>query len=540
MRPDRVSVVVVALLLGCSEDPPEWPPPGADSGGGACGAANCPGCCQGNLCINPPTASACGVAGFPCVECGPGETCTTGQCIGSSSCGPSTCGQGCCHNGSCMAGNTDTACGQGGALCTDCAATGGTCQGQVCQGGKPCGPQTCQGCCQGGQCFSGADSNRCGTNGAPCQDCTESSKSCDPQSGTCVVGPPPSCSPTTCGSGCCQGNQCLPGNTNAACGKGGTACVDCTTLGKTCDTGAKTCTGPPPGCSPSSCTGCCKNNQCLPGADDAACGQGGVPCADCAASGKICGAQGACVQQPGCGPGSCPGCCDGTQCLGGSDNWACGTGGVPCQDCSAAGGTCSGGSCSAAGCGPGSCNGCCDGNTCLPGTSKAACGVGGATCKSCGKSFQICSSGFCEIDPSSNWVLKVIRASINQNKVWDSWLIGDSKMPDPYFGIDWDTCSKWSIDSPCTGAESNTFDPEWWYEIGTFTAQEIKGGWCAFVGDADGPGACLPPFESIGLCPIKVYDSELEQGGKTVYSCPHPDDGTNHITYLEFKFIHSP
>ena len=124
--------------------------------------------------------------------------------------------------------------------------------------------------------------------------------------------------------------------------------------------------------------------------------------------------------------------------------------------------------------------------------------------------------------------------------MWDPWLWGDSKKPDPYFGIDWATCSKWSIDSPCSSTESNTFAPEWWHDLGNFTAGEIKGGWCAFIGDADGVASCSPPFESIALCPVKVYDTDLVNGGKTLSSCPHPDDGSNYVTNLEFKFVYAP
>jgi len=135
--------------------------------------------------------------------------------------------------------------------------------------------------------------------------------------------------------------------------------------------------------------------------------------------------------------------------------------------------------------------------------------------------------------------MEVIKATINQAKVWDSWLFGDSKKPDPYFGVDWDTCSTWSIDSPCSSTESNNYYPEWNHYLGTFTASEIQGGWCAFIGDADGVAACTPPFETIGLCVVKIYDNHLTSGSAIFSSCPNPD-GNNYVTYLEFKFTHAP
>lgn len=534
-----VGVAALLLLAGCSDDTGM---PQLD-GSGQCGPANCSGCCQGNNCILQTHSGACGSAGFPCVVCGPGETCQNGQCVGTSTCGPGTC-QGCCKGNQCLPGNTDAACGAGGALCTDCGSTGGTCQAGTCQGGQPCGPTNCTGCCTANQCFGGGDNNRCGTNGAPCVDCTETSKSCDPQSGTCVTGPPPTCGPGTCASGCCQGNQCLPGNTNAACGTGGTACVDCTNIGKSCDQTTRLCTSPPPACGPGNCTGCCQNNQCLPGAHDAACGLGGVQCVDCSASGATCDAgSGTCQASPPptCDTSNCGGCCQGTQCMPGTGDGACGQGGVPCEDCTQVGGTCdSSGTCTTPpSCGPGNCNGCCQGTQCMPGTSPSECGSFGAPCTSC-QVYESCYSGACQVDGTSKWQMQVIKASINQAKVWDSWLVGDSKKPDPYFGVDWDTCSRYSIDSPCSSTEDNTYEPVWYHDLGTFTASKIMGGWCAFVGDADGVASCSPPFNTIALCSVKVYESDLQAGSKVLSSCMHPDDGVSYITNLEFTFSYVP
>jgi hypothetical protein len=39
------------------------------------------------------------------------------------------------------------------------------------------------------------------------------------------------CNPMTCATGCCFGAICAQGNQTIACGTGGFACIDCTTLG---------------------------------------------------------------------------------------------------------------------------------------------------------------------------------------------------------------------------------------------------------------------------------------------------------------------
>jgi hypothetical protein len=46
-------------------------------------------------------------------------------------------------------------------------------------------------------------------------------------------GPGP-CGPSSCNSGCCSSSQCVSGNDDDACGRGGTACADCTQKGEHC------------------------------------------------------------------------------------------------------------------------------------------------------------------------------------------------------------------------------------------------------------------------------------------------------------------
>lgn len=44
---------------------------------------------------------------------------------------------------------------------------------------------------------------------------------------------PPACGPDDC-IGCCQGSMCLNGSSDAACGSGGAACADCSSIGAGC------------------------------------------------------------------------------------------------------------------------------------------------------------------------------------------------------------------------------------------------------------------------------------------------------------------
>lgn len=45
-------------------------------------------------------------------------------------------------------------------------------------GSPPCGPATCNGCCQGSACLPGTAQDECGSAGAPCQDCDQSGQLC--------------------------------------------------------------------------------------------------------------------------------------------------------------------------------------------------------------------------------------------------------------------------------------------------------------------------------------------------------------------------
>lgn len=89
---------------------------------------------------------------------------------------------------------------------------------------------------------------------------------------------PWACSPTSCAQGCCQGSQCTPGTSVAACGYGGNPCKTCGSgeLCKdgTCQTLACDQTACPKGC-------CDTSGTCKPGTTDDACGSGGAACKAC-------------------------------------------------------------------------------------------------------------------------------------------------------------------------------------------------------------------------------------------------------------------
>ena len=102
--------------------------------------------------------------------------------------------------------------------------------------------------------------------------------------------------------------------------------------------------------------------------------------------------------EPGSCADTCPGCCDGTICLPGGVDDACGADGAVCLVCEG-GSQCVGGECQS---GPydcaTQCQGCCIGNQCVSGTGDKACGVDGADCFAC-KANEVCYSGGCEAKP---------------------------------------------------------------------------------------------------------------------------------------------
>jgi hypothetical protein len=85
-------------------------------------------------------------------------------------------------------------------------------------GTATCDPSSCDGCCQGNTCVSGSDDTACGSGGEACQSC--SGGAC--QDGTCQA---LACADTC--DGCCAGEVCQPGGAADACGAGGAECAAC-------------------------------------------------------------------------------------------------------------------------------------------------------------------------------------------------------------------------------------------------------------------------------------------------------------------------
>ena len=128
-------------------------------------------------------------------------------------------------------------------------------------------------------------------------------------------------------AGCCDATDTCVAPSRERCGGGGVSCFPCPpSLADGCGNGACTCGGGPacdpvradvclngscrcggsaacaPGsecvdgqcrCTASSCLGCCAQNQCLPGTANQACGTGGAACTQCG-SGTSCRAPGVC------------------------------------------------------------------------------------------------------------------------------------------------------------------------------------------------------------------------------------------------------
>lgn len=140
----------------------------------ACGPMTCAGCCANGFCVSPTNQSAlgCGLGGGACTTCMQGQSCVNGQCATAPACGPTTCPNGCCINGQCLPTQAQSrfSCGTAGQMCQQCA-MGEACTNGVCAAPPSCGPMTCAGCCDNGQCRMGSTGFACGRQGAMCQRC---------------------------------------------------------------------------------------------------------------------------------------------------------------------------------------------------------------------------------------------------------------------------------------------------------------------------------------------------------------------------------
>ncbi len=259
----------------------------------------------------------------------------------SSACNPDNC-DGCCDAADrCHPGRAINACGQFGKVCSDCSALGFECIARHCEGVAPeCGPANCDGCCDvDGRCRFGSESDACGGGGHACDNCAVDGRGC--RDGRCQGDPPARCGPENCG-GCCDGDTCVGGTSNLACGANGQACQRCQSAGRICTQPGNYCAYVP-SCTSATCpTGCCGDDGvCRPGRSNDACGRQGRACDDCGASGESCAPQGFCYSGPECGPGNCAGCCTATgECRGGSRNVQCGEFGRLCDNCTPKGEAC--------------------------------------------------------------------------------------------------------------------------------------------------------------------------------------------------------
>ena len=368
-----------------------------------CGPGQCPGgCCSfengASTCLAGTDSAACGTSGASCVDCSQqGRSCDPAKrACGAGQCDATNCA-GCCVGDKCLVGTDDNACGDKGQACGSCSDMGQTCSpfpggnGGQCQGTPTCGPENCGGCCNGTTCVTGTDAVACGRQGMQCTNCAGAGQTCvppgQPNAGTCQT--PVTCNAVTC-PGCCVGNSCIVATTPAECGKGGAACQSCN-MNETCTSGVCT---PQPGCSPANCAGCCIGADiCAVGDQNTACGLTGAQCTNCAGQGKVC--QGGACQAQACGPANCAGCCSGNTCVLGTQDAACGKNGAQCNDCTPGNQVCTARQCVAKPpqCGPANCAGCCTpGNACAIGFTNGSCGSGGVACTNCTAAGSTCDT----------------------------------------------------------------------------------------------------------------------------------------------------
>jgi hypothetical protein len=173
-------------------------------------------------------------------------------------------------------------------------------------------------------------------------------------------------SPINC-PGCCllDGGCSLDLNDTSSCGFNGEACRGCSDQYSCAGGGCLRTTVASGPCGPSNCSGCCdpfprrpdagpadgttNSDTCYEGTQDNHCGHGGEVCTRCdpVHENSQCvpedaGAGGYC-EVGTCGSANCAGCCtQGDVCALGIQDFACGSGGVPCQDCTANDGLCTG------------------------------------------------------------------------------------------------------------------------------------------------------------------------------------------------------
>src|ERR1700722_1397667 len=145
-----------------------------------------------------------------------------------------------------------------------------------------CGPN---GLCPDG--FSCQSDNRCYKSGGPAECIPSCVAGLECQNGSCV------CTSSSCPEGCCAGSTCVLATTANDCGQGGGVCRACGVGSDGCVAdGGCSCGGTAPcqggarcvdglcECDSSSCPGCCQGGNCLQ-RGTSACGVNGATCVSC-------------------------------------------------------------------------------------------------------------------------------------------------------------------------------------------------------------------------------------------------------------------
>jgi len=309
---------------------------------------------------------------------------------------------------------------------------------------------------------------------------------------------PGSCADTC--SGCCDGETCLPGAADDACGADGAACTPCAgdaqCVGGECQTGPYDCA--------TQCPGCCVGNLCVSGSEDGACGSNGTDCFACD-PGEVC-YSGGCEATPYDCESECGGCCFINQCLDGYDDTKCGYGGEQCKACTGDK-VCQDQVCIdvSQDCWQ-TCDGCCDdAGECWPGSDMAACGQGGLACEICPLSHS-CMAGTCALDAATKWDVWAFDGEVlyAPDGGWDE-LAGD---PDPYVEIK--TYYNESEGYLLTGisfTDDNTSFPYWNQPIlfDIPAGDLLEHGLAIHLYDAD-----LAWDDSIGSCSFLLFESDFD------------------------------
>jgi len=318
----------------------------------------------------------------------------------------------------------------------------------VCDGVMDCAdgrdeniPGCCRGCKVGTRCEPGTSPNACGEGNIMCVVCAANQQCVD---GQCQIAP--TCSQTSCPSGCCMGDVCTAGTAAAACGSSGAQCEVCSG-GASCESDGTGRRGCRVVCGPSTCNGCCDaTGTCRTGTSNAVCGTGGALCTACSGSNSC--SNGQCTSSA-C-QATCDGCCrpDGTcvpfemsayeSTVNTAAHAACGIDGAACDACTS-NEVCRYG-CVAIPCTQ-TCGGCCDdAGNCQPGTSAAQCGAGANRCLTCTAPFGCeltpqTTYRQCDVAPTSRWVVEVLALTVpalDGTSSWDAF----GGLPDIFVSVD--------------------------------------------------------------------------------------------------------